>query len=85
MVARWFVLSVLQSAVVLAENVIRAAQLEPVAQVAKRNPYYGGFALPQGAENCPANTEYCNSGFCCPSGTWCGPSINGPYCCPTCT
>jgi hypothetical protein len=59
------------------------AELAPAQQLEKRNPYYGGYALAQGTTNCPANTQTCATGFCCPLNTWCSESINDPYCCPT--
>jgi hypothetical protein len=57
--------------------------LNPLEQLQKRNPYYGGYALPEPSLGCPANLETCDGNFCCPTGTWCSPAINGPYCCPT--
>jgi hypothetical protein len=60
-----------------------AFNLNPIQQLAARNPYYGGYALPESNLGCPATTETCDGSFCCPVGTWCSPAINGPYCCPT--
>jgi len=59
------------------------ARLEPASQLQKRNPYYGGFALVQGPNACPASTETCATGFCCPLGTYCSADTSQPYCCPT--
>jgi len=59
------------------------AELAPVQQLQKRNPYYGGYGLRQGSANCPKDTQTCDSGFCCPANTWCSENIGGPYCCPT--
>lgn len=58
-------------------------QLNPIQKLAERNPYYGGYAIPESNLGCPANTETCSGDFCCPIGTWCGPTSNGAYCCPT--
>jgi len=57
--------------------------LNPLEQLQKRNPYYGGYAIPQPPLGCPTNLETCQDSFCCPTGTWCGPNTNGAYCCPT--
>jgi len=78
-----FLVVSLQLTSVLGSLFQRGAQLEPVAQLQKRNPYYGGFALVQGQSNCPASTETCATGFCCPLGTYCSQDSNQPYCCPT--
>jgi hypothetical protein len=78
------VLSLLFGAAV-ANLLIPAAELAPVQELQKRNPYYGGYALSQGATTCPASTQTCDKGFCCPKNTWCSENINGPYCCPTCS
>ena len=57
--------------------------LNPLEQLQKRNPYYGGFALPEPSLGCPVGLETCEGSFCCPMGTFCGPTSNGAYCCPT--
>ena len=65
-------------------NIFPPAELVPIQQLQKRNPYYGGYALRQGATVCSKSTQTCATGFCCPANTWCSENINGPYCCPTC-
>jgi len=85
MASRLLLLAVfLQLTIVLGSLFKRGAQLEPVSLLKKRdNPYYGGFALVQGVVSCPAGTETCATGFCCPLGTYCSQDSNQPYCCPT--
>jgi len=59
----------------------KASPAQVLAQLQKRNPYYGGFAIPVPASGCAkySGVETCPQG-CCPLGTYCGP---GGYCCPT--